>query len=478
MRQVAAQDLPTVASDVLKLIDEGQFVRADKVLSQSGPSHDPMMNVLKAEVEIYFARLDQADDLLEAVAPDIESIHLAARYALARGGLLYWRYDYEEASDQLQAAYHMYKFLADSFYMASALYGLGRLRRRQAQYEAAVDLLNRARAMVEAEETTRGDFLRGLIDFNLGVCQHQLGDLKTASALYESSVGLLRDTEEYRYYGLALNSYGALLKRLGKYDAALNCLERATQIFSRLGIFEDMAHTTSNLALTLIRLQRYDEAQRLLYESIELRHRVGDIAGTALCLELLAELNLEVGDLPAAVTFAAQAMEQADLATNSFQQAYARITAGRVCFRKGDAFGAEKRLLAALDMAATLESKELICVASLYLAECYLVLSPLKGREYLWKSAELLHDFQDVWFQSEFERISQRYKGERISITEDNKLLINGNLLPTWAAAKEAVEKFLLKNALEQSEDNQTQAGRLLGITKVHVHDKRKQYDI
>lgn len=478
MKKVAPQNLPTAASDVLKLIDEGQFVRAEQILSQSGPSPDPMMNVLKAEVETYFARLDQADELLEAVAPEIESLHLAARYALARGGLLYWCYDYEQASDQLQAAYHMYKFLADAFYMASALYNLGRLRRRQAQYEEAVELLNRARAMVEAEQTTRGDFLRGLIDFNLGVCQHQLGDLQAASALYESSVRLLRDTEECRYYGLVLNSYGALLKRLGKYEAALQCLEQAARIFNKLGIFEDMAHTTSNLALTLIRLQRYDEAQRLLYESLELRHRVGDIAGGALCLDLLAELNLEVGDLAAAAMLAAQAVEQADLAMNAFQQAYARVTAGRVCFRKGDVLGAEKRLLAALDRAQKLESKELLCVASLYLAECYSVLSPLKGREYLWKSAELLHDFQDVWFQTEFERISQRYKGERISITEDNKLLINGNLLPTWAAAKEAVEKFLLKNALEQSGFNQAQAGRLLGITKVHVHDKRKQYGI
>jgi len=154
----------------------------------------------------------------------------------------------------------------------------------------------------------------------------------------------------------------------------------------------------------------------------------------------------------------------------------ALIVAGQVAFRLGDYWNAEKSLSVALDLANKLESKMLQSHAYLYLAEACLPTSPVKGREYLMKAAELLTEYRDPWLDNELERISQRYKGERISITDENRLVINGNLLPTWAAAKEAVEKFLLKNALEQSEGNQTKAGQLLGITKVHVHEKRKQY--
>jgi tetratricopeptide (TPR) repeat protein len=478
MKKVALQEVRIIAPGVLELIDDGQFVDAEKQLSQISRLDDPMLRVAKAEVEIYFARINEAAEVLGEVAPEIEDIHLAARYALTRGELLYWRYEQEQAEEQLQAAYHIYKFLGDDVRVANALYNLGRLRRRQSHYDEAQAMLGRGREMLETEETTRGDFLRGLIDFNLGVCKHELGDLAAARELYESALRLLRETEGCRYYGLALNIYGALFTRIGEYPKALAYLREASEIFSRIGTLDDLARTTSNLAWTFIRLKDLNQAERYLQESVELHQRIGDISGTSLCLKLFAQLHLEAGNLNEAKRFASQAVEQADLGHDDFGMSDALIIAGQVAFRLGDYWNAEKSLGTALDLANKLDSKMLQTHGYLYLAEASLPTSPVKGREYLAKAAGLLTEYHDPWLDNELERISQRYKGERISITDDNRLVINGNLLPTWASAKEAVEKFLLKNALEQTEGNQTKAGQLLSITKVHVHEKRKQYGI
>ncbi|MCS6817269.1 MAG: hypothetical protein N0A16_05875 [Blastocatellia bacterium] len=44
--------------------------------------------------------------------------------------------------------------------------------------------------------------------------------------------------------------------------------------------------------------------------------------------------------------------------------------------------------------------------------------------------------------------------------------------------AKEALEIFLIRKALEQSGNNLTRAGELLGTTRGHVHKKKKQYGL
>lgn len=475
-----AFDVQTTVEKIAGRVDAGQFRTAEQLIERLGPIDEPIVKVLSAEVEVYFARLDQAESLLTEVRSSLEQIHLA-RFAMAKGGLSYWRFEFEQAEDNFQAAYHLYKFLFDSFQVANALFNLGRVRRRQSQYDEAMSLLGRARDLLKSEPPEmieRFEFLSGLIDFNDAVCKHQLGDLDTAGRLYASAIELLRRSEECRYYGGALNSFGAYLKRLGKYDDAVLTLRRAMDIFRSLATFDDIAAASANLALTMIRLHRYEEAETLLREALELYQRTGNMASTASSLDLFAQLYLETGDLESAERFAAQATEQADLSRNPFQQAYAYISAGRVAYRKGDGFKAERLLRIALDLANRIASKELMAASTIFLAECCLTASVVKGREYLIQATNWVREYPDKWFEMELERIGERYKGDRISITEENKLVVNGNLLPSWNGAKEALERFLIKNALELANGNQTKAGQLLGITKVHVHDKRKQYDL
>jgi tetratricopeptide (TPR) repeat protein len=459
------------------LIDCGQFQRAEDHLRAQ--RHAGLLGLIhRAEIHTYFDRLEEAGELLRQIQPESLTIAEAARYTLALGEWHYWRFEYEPAEKQFQRALHVYGIIDNEFGQAKALYYLGRIKRRQAEFEAAQQFFNQAFELVKDHKGQKKDLLQALINFNLGVCAVHLGQLDTAADFYSLAMVPLNKLEHGKHYGLTLNSYSTLLMRKGKYEESLSVLKEAISIFQRSPVSADLGAAMNNMALTLIRMGRFDEAGNLLQESLELCQRAGDIAGLSVALETLAQLCLESQDLRQAEKYATEAIEQADLSHNDFVKAEALIALGRVELKRSDFYAAAKPLKEALTLGEKLGNKMLQAEIMLYLAECEFPIRPVVAQERLTLAREILEDHPHVWFSQEIERISSRAKGERIRITPDNWLLINGNLLPNWYAAKEAVETFLVKNALRQSEGNMSKAGEIIGISKVHVRDKKMEYNL
>ncbi|HZS46509.1 MAG TPA: hypothetical protein VFC63_15645, partial [Blastocatellia bacterium] len=115
--------------------------------------------------------------------------------------------------------------------------------------------------------------------------------------------------------------------------------------------------------------------------------------------------------------------------------------------------------------------------ALIYLADTYHGFDPVKGPQQIEAATLLLNQHNDAALSAALQRVSQKYQTGRIW-REGTKLIFDSNLLPNWYEAKRSLEVFLLKSALDQAGQNLTEAGKLLGISKVHVHDKRKQYQI
>jgi tetratricopeptide (TPR) repeat protein len=459
------------------LIDSGQFQRAEKLLKAEQPS-GPLGVIHQAEVHTYFNRLEDAGQLLEGMELRDLNIEEAARFALARGEWFYWRYEYDPAQEHFQMAEHTYRLIDDEFGLAKALYNVGRLKRREADFEGAQKLLHQALVLMKDHQGEKKDYLKALIEFNLGVCTHQTGQLDAAADLYSSAMVTLNKLEHGKYYGVALTSYGTLLIRNGKYEESLSVLNEAIRIFQELPAGDSLSAALNNLALAFIRLGQFEAAERTMQEAGILYQQLGNIAGNSGFLETYAELYLESRALHKAEKYATQATEQADLSQNEFVKAEALITRGRIEIKRNDFYAAAKLLQDAVDISQKVKSKMLETAALLYLAECELPTAPVKAQQRLTQVRDMLEEYHDARIKQEFERISQRAKGERLKITPDNRLIIDGNFLPNWYAAKEAMETFLLKNALRQSEGNLTKAGKILGITKVHVHDKKKQYGL
>ncbi|HXG91394.1 MAG TPA: hypothetical protein VNN73_03375 [Blastocatellia bacterium] len=463
---------------VIELIDSGQFLAAEEIFSERR-TDDPMEMVIRSEVAIYFDRLDDAAALLEQVAPRIVDIHIAARFSLTKGWLALWRNEDAEADTRLKAAYHFYSFQNDSFGITRSLLYLVKLARHRGQLDDATAKLEAALAGLKGRTSKRSEFLRGQIAAEQAAVAMDRGDIEQATECYADAQRLLRGTEKGRFYARSLLGMADLKCALGEFQESLEIYKEANTIFERYFIRRDMAGGQLKLAQALIRLKRFERAEKLAEESRELS--TGDPEGESAALSVLAIIALSRNELDEAVRRAATAIERADQSKSEPARARARIAMGHVRLAEREFKQATEVLSEASEIARNLtpssDNQRLELEAVIYLAEAFHNIDTRAGRNELSRASELLNHIEDAWLGDEFNRVSAKYE-EQIVFTDDNRLVFDGNQLPRWQEAKRTLEGFLLRNALRQTNNSLTRAARKLGVSKVHVHNLKKKHNL
>src|SRR5262249_8006643 len=265
----------------------------------------------------------------------------------------------------------------------------------------------------------------------------------------------------------------------------------ANIIFERYDLRNDLAESQIALANALIRLHRYERAERLCEESRDLKR--GQPLGESMAFGLLAILGLKRNGTDEASNYAMNAVELADESGFDDAKADARIALGQVRLAEREFKQAVDTLLEAAEIArkrdsrlnprwadhppVSILSRRLELEATIYLAEAYHNVDTRAGRNELARAEEILKDLDNAWLEEEFERVSKKYE-EQIVFTDDNQLVFDGNQLPKWQEAKRTLEGFLLRNALRQTNNSLTRAARKLGVSKVHVHNLKKKHNI
>lgn len=461
------------------LVDAGEFAKAQVLLDSESATDkkDPYRETLRAEVALYYGHYDEAEELLQQAVTQLAGVRSVARWTLARGQLHYGRHDFTTARDLFQGALRNYQYLGDSFGTALALSHLGQLERRLGHFEVAEELLTQALSQLDGKGR-RGEFLSGLVYFNLGICKQQRGLLDEAQRCYDTSLSLLRRTENGRYYGLVLNSFGTLLEDRGQYDLALEALQEAATIVEQQGTEEDAALVRWHLGQCLLQANKPGLAEAVLKQAQELNVRVGNREGVCATLQSLAQLYLDQNAPDKAEQYAREALAQATSINDERQVIVAQILLARICILRGKKEEAEELLRVASESAERLQAPTLQAQCLMYLAECYLPKRAPEAQGYLEACRALMEGITDPKLTREFERIRTKATHSRIRLTPEGDLIISKSFLPEWSEAKEAVESFLIKHALEQSDDNNTRAAKILAISKVHLCEKRKQYKL
>lgn len=485
MERRASQEIP------VDLIEGGQFLAAEEIFSERR-TDDPLEMVIRAEVETYFGRLDEAQALLDQVAPRAGDIDVAARFSLASGRLAICRGKYELANTHLQTAYYFYNFQQDSFRTSLALLELGHFARLQVEMDDAAAKLTLAQEGIKGRTSKRSDFLRGLISSEMGALAADRGAFDQAAEHYAAALRLLKSTEKGRYYARTLVRMGGLKCQLGEYQDSLELYKEANIVFERYDLKDGLADSQLELASALVRMQRYERAERLCEESRDLRR--GSPLGESAAFTLLAVLCLKRNGTDEAAGYALNAVELADESGSDEAKARARVALGQVRLAEREFKQAVDILNQAVEIARgpaakaegvdgsqpprTSYTNRLIGLdAVIHLAEAYHSVDTRAGRLELAKAEEILKTTQDAWLQSEFTRVSNKYE-EQIVFTDDNRLVFDGNQLPKWQEAKRTLEGFLLRNALRQTSNSLTRAARKLGVSKVHVHNLKKKHGI
>jgi transcriptional regulator with XRE-family HTH domain len=154
--------------------------------------------------------------------------------ALARGEALNEGQQYAEALEEFTKIYPVIAGIAATELEVRALSGEGWARMRSGQVKAALDLLTRARALVE--DPMFSDVDRAEILFRLGACRVELSSIQTALSLFSEALALAESSElpcdRLRAEIFAWRS--RCYRRQRDYEAAREDLERALELAEAL----------------------------------------------------------------------------------------------------------------------------------------------------------------------------------------------------------------------------------------------------
>jgi tetratricopeptide (TPR) repeat protein len=466
---------------VVDLIDSGQFLAAEEIFAERR-TNDPMEMVIRAEVAMYFNKLGDAASLLAEVGPRVDEIDVAARFSLSKGRVALWHGDEQSAETQLQTAYHFYSFLNDSFGVSKSLLYLAQLARRQDRLDEAGQKLDAAQSGIKGRTSRRTEYLRGLIATELAALAIDTGEIDKAGELFTEATRLLKNAEKGRFYARALTGMASFKCALGEFQDSLELYKEANIVFERYDIRKDLAISQLELAKALMRLKRFERAEKLAEDSREVSK--GDPVGESRAIATLALTALNQNVIDQAGERALQAVALADQIAEGEgieqARACARIALGYVSIARHEFKDAVEALQKASEIAHSLTgsaNRRIELESAICLAEAYHSLDTRAGRAELQRASELLNSIEDAWLGDEFNRVSAKYE-EQIVFTDDNRLVFDGNQLPRWQEAKRTLEGFLLRNALRQTNNSLTRAARKLGVSKVHVHNLKKKHNI
>ncbi|MBI3650138.1 MAG: hypothetical protein HY231_03740 [Acidobacteria bacterium] len=460
------------------LVDTGQFLAVEEVFAERR-TDDPTEMVIRAEVAMYFGRLHDAYLLLEQVMKRIGEINLAARFSLAKGRLALLMDSEDNAQTLLQSAYYFYLFNDEPYGIARSLVELAKVACKQGNLEQAGVHLAKAQEQLEGRSAKKAEFLRGLITSEQAAVFREKGEIEAATAAYEEAARILKTYEKGRHYAQALLGTADLKYALGEYQDSLDIYKEANTVFERYDLKPERADSQLHLATALLRLKRFERAEKLATDSREIQS--GDPAGEGSALAVLATLALQQNELDEAANYAKKAVEQADHGHSAEAKMRARIALGQVYLATHEFKSATETLQEAIEIASNAKPAAKIRLldleATIGLAEAFHNLDTRAGRTQLTRASEIINTLEDAWLGDEYNRVSLKYE-EQILFTDDNRLVFDGTQLPRWHEAKRTLEGFLLRNALRQTNNSLTRAARKLGVSKVHVHNLKKKHDI
>ncbi len=269
--------------------------------------------------------------------------------ALSRAEALYEAQEDEEAAAAFEPLAAAARATGLPELQVRALVGSGLAKMRVGNHRAALELLNEARAISEAESFS--DVERADVLLRLGGCRYQLNSIQTALALFnealalaersglpcdalkantlswrsrcwqrqrdfeaarddvERAIELSRGVEDLRTIGGAYFQASLIADREGHWVLARNYAERAREAYGELADRVHVSQLTNNLGGLNFLLGNTDQAMELLKESFAIALELGRDADAGRAVSSLAQVHLRTGDVEQAEEQARHALE-------------------------------------------------------------------------------------------------------------------------------------------------------------------------
>ena len=183
---------------------------------------------------------------------------------------------------------------------------LGTVRLRQARYEEALAAYEEARRTFEDLGEPR---TVATVWHQVGMLHRQAGQHEQAERAYRLSLAIEVQQQSPAGEAASLTELGNLYDAMERLEEAVKCFSQAADIYVRLQAQSDEGMARNNLAGTLLRLRRYDEARVELLRAIECREPYGHAAEPWKTWGILHRLELATGHAEAAAITWRRAVE-------------------------------------------------------------------------------------------------------------------------------------------------------------------------
>lgn len=271
---------------------------------------------------------DSADDLRRAMGWYLEAGDAAS--ALAMSGHL-WRFWYlrgmvREGRDWLRRALAAIGGEAHGCAMTTALYGLGVLT----YLTGEIDEARRLYLLAREAYLSAGDYAGSANILNaLGMIELYRAVGGAAREFHEQALIDARRSADPRALGVTLVNLAKACCEDGQVREAIEQAHEALAIFRELGDGRTVADLTGLLAECALKEGRRDDARELWLTALGAFGDLSDPSGCAPIQVSLGTLDLEDGDLPAAVARLRDARDMADKLSEPWTQAIARVGLAR-----------------------------------------------------------------------------------------------------------------------------------------------------
>jgi tetratricopeptide (TPR) repeat protein len=296
--------------------------------------------------------------------------------ALSRAEALYEAQEDAESAEAFEPLVAAARATGVAELQVRALAGSGLAKMRIGEHRAAVELLNDARSITEAESFS--DVERAEVLFWLGCCRVQLSSTQTALALFNEALSLAepsglpcdalkanilswrarcwliqRDYEaakedveralelasavdDLRTVGAAYFQASLVADREGRWVLARNYAERARQAYGELADRVHVGQLTNNLGGLNFLLGNTDQAVKLLKESFAIALDLGRDADAGRAVSSLAQVHLRTGSVEQAEAQARQALDLLDGRVDYVDEiGSAQLVLGRALLEQG-----------------------------------------------------------------------------------------------------------------------------------------------
>jgi tetratricopeptide (TPR) repeat protein len=232
--------------------------------------------------------------------------HLVATLFSSIGNCLQKLGQLDEAVTAYEEAGRRAEELGQQRGLATAKMQLGTVLRRQRRYPESLAAFEEVLFALKglSEPLTIAELW-----YHIGLVHQEAGHQEQAERAYRQSLAISVQQKNPAGEANSLNELGNLYDETERPEKAVECFRQAVDIYGKLrdGRKEGLART--NLANTLRKLGRYDEARSELLRGIQCNELYGDAAKPWITWDILHLLELSSGDAEAAALARQRAVE-------------------------------------------------------------------------------------------------------------------------------------------------------------------------